>query len=46
MNNDQNKLLRFIYEVGFAIDDVVLYLDTHPCDKQALEYYENYKKIE
>lgn len=45
MKNEQNKLLRFIYEVGFAIDDVILYLDTHPCDKQALEYYDNYKKL-
>lgn len=44
-DQNQAKLLRFIYEVGFAIDDVVLYLDTHPCDIQALEYYENYKKL-
>lgn len=44
-NNNQAKLLRFIYEVGFAIDDVTLYLDTHPCDMQAMEYYDNYKKL-
>ena len=43
--NSQAKLLRFIYEVGFALDDVILYLDTHPCDMQAMEYYENYKKL-
>lgn len=41
----QAKMLRFIYETGFAIDDVILYLDTHPCDMQAMEYYENYKKL-
>lgn len=42
---DQKKLLSFIYEVSFAIDDVVLYLDTHPCDKQAMEYYETYRRL-
>lgn len=41
----QNQLLKFIYEVGFAIDDVILYLDTHPCDACALEYYYKYKEL-
>lgn len=45
MMNDRQKLFMFITEVGFAIDDVVLYLDTHPEDKQALEYYDTYKKL-
>lgn len=43
--NEKAKLMKFIYEVDFALDDCVLYLDTHPFDKQALEYYENYKKM-
>jgi len=43
--DDQHKLLMFISEVSFAIDDVVLYLDTHPEDQQALEYYDTYKKL-
>ncbi|KSV60321.1 spore coat protein CotJB [Acetivibrio ethanolgignens] len=42
---DKEKLLSFIHEVGFAIDDVVLYLDTHPQDKQAMEYYETYRRL-
>ena len=33
---EKKKLLRYIQEVGFAIDDIVLYLDTHPCDERAL----------
>lgn len=45
MKNDRQKLFLFIHEVGFAIDDVILYLDTHPEDKQAMEYYETYKKL-
>ena len=44
-NTNQAKLLHFIYETGFALDDVTLYLDTHPCDMQAMEYYNNYKKV-
>jgi spore coat protein JB len=42
---DQGKLLKFIYEVSFALDDCVLYLDTHPYDQAALDYYEKYKKL-
>lgn len=34
---DKKKLLRYIQEVSFAIDDVVLYLDTHPYDEEAIE---------
>lgn len=45
MKNDREKLFRFITEVGFAIDDILLYLDTHPCDKQAMEYYDSYRKL-
>lgn len=42
---NQDQLLKFIYEVGFAIDDVILYLDTHPCDTEALNYYCQYKEL-
>lgn len=38
---DKKKLLRYIQEVSFAIDDVVLYLDTHPYDEEALKYYKS-----
>lgn len=34
-----NQLLQKVYETGFAIDDILLYLDTHPTDRQAMEYY-------
>ncbi len=42
---DQAKMLRHIQEIAFAIDDVVLFLDTHPTDEDALMYYEKYKKM-
>lgn len=34
----RTQLLNYINEVSFAKDDILLYLDTHPCDKEALEY--------
>ena len=46
MNNSQRKsqmnrrqLMNHINQVSFAVDDVKLYLDTHPCDTEALEYF-------
>lgn len=42
MCNEQVKLLQFINEVSFAVDDVQLYLDTHPTDSAALEYFKKY----
>lgn len=32
-------LLQKLYTYGFAIDDVILYLDTHPDDCEARAYY-------
>lgn len=43
--NDRKTLLNKIDAVSFAIDDVKLYLDTHPCDEQALMYYDAHKKL-
>ncbi len=31
--------------LGFAIQELALYLDTHPGDKEALELYRNYQKM-
>ena len=28
-----------INQASFAVDDVKLYLDTHPCDQEALAYF-------
>ena len=45
MNNQMNRhmnrrqLLNHINQVSFAVDEVKLYLDTHPCDTEALEYF-------
>ncbi len=43
-NNIQNRsaLMRKIMEIDFALNEMVLFLDTHPCDKQALSLYHKY----
>ena len=40
LNRQMNRrqLLNHIHQVSFAVNDVTLYLDTHPCDPEALEY--------
>lgn len=45
MNTEQSRLMRQIYEAGFALDEAVLYLDTHPCEEEALAFYEVYRKL-
>ncbi len=42
---DREKLMQYIEEISFAMDDVVLYLDTHPNDQNALNYYEKIRVL-
>ena len=42
---NQRQLLMHINEVSFAVTEAVLFLDTHPCDKEAMEYYRKMKKL-
>ena len=39
MNETARALMKRIDEASFAMDDMILYLDTHPDDRQALEFY-------
>jgi spore coat protein JB len=41
----KKQLEEAIMQASFAIDDIKLYLDTHPCDGDALKMYEDYRKI-
>lgn len=36
----KNDPLMDVYKYGFALIDTALFLDTHPHDQAALEYYE------
>ena len=38
------RLLQKINEVSFAVDDIHLYLDTHPCCQEALSFYQEYAR--
>lgn len=40
----RESLLQKINEVSFAVDDVKLYLDTHPYDEEALAYFNEYSR--
>lgn len=40
----RKDLMDYINEVSFAVNDVTLYLDTHPCDPDALEYFYEFSK--
>lgn len=39
MNTDRKKALMHVQTLGFALDEAVLFLDTHPDNKEALEYF-------
>ena len=39
----RKELLHKIQQISFTVDDTVLFLDTHPSDRQALAYY--YKQL-
>lgn len=43
--NEREKLLRKIDVASFVLTDTRLFLDTHPCDKEALCYYEKFQEI-
>ena len=38
------QLLNKINEVSFAVDDLLLYLDTHPCCEKGLALYRQYSQ--
>ena len=39
MITDRQKALMRVQTYGFALDEAVLFLDTHPKDSEALKYY-------
>lgn len=42
---DRNELMKIITKASFVMDDVKLFLDTHPNCKEALEYYMQAKAV-
>ena len=41
---NRQELLNHINQASFAVDDVKLYLDTHPCDTDALSFFREYSR--
>ena len=39
------KLYRWIHMVSFAVNDINLYLDTHPEDMAAIDYFNHYREL-
>lgn len=45
MTNMEQKNLRFYLDVvSFAALDAAMFLDSHPCDPEALEYFNHYNQ--
>ena len=42
-NVEKQRLMNAIYQCGFAISDITLFLDTHPKDPDALDYFQHMK---
>ena len=42
---DRRKLMHHITKLSFAIDDVKLFLNTHPNCEEAIEFYKKTKKM-
>jgi len=43
--SERERLMKNLQIADFALIDTVLYLDTHPSDKAALNYYDRLKQI-
>lgn len=47
MTNQMNQaqLLHWIDMVSFAVMEITLYLDSHPCDEEAIKYFNHYAAL-
>ncbi len=43
--NQRDKMLNDIGIVGFVLDELVLFLDTHPTDRDAIEHFNHYNRM-
>ncbi len=43
--SERQRLLKRLQVCEFTLDDVRLYLDSHPCDHAALEYYKKHLEM-
>lgn len=43
-NLNKQEMLMQIRELKFSVNDLALYLDTHPCDRRAIALHNQYSK--
>ncbi len=41
----KDQLSMNVYETGFALDEAQLYLNTHPTDQEAMNYYQQVRRL-
>lgn len=41
---NRRELFEYINQISFVVDDVKLFLDTHPENQKALDYFQKYKE--
>lgn len=41
----KEQKMQAVRETGFALIDAGLFLDTHPCDEKALDYFSKYQQM-
>lgn len=44
-SSEAARIMQVLNQASFALDDVVLYLNTHPADPDALSYYQYVKNL-
>ena len=42
---NQQQLFAWINEISFVVNDIILYLDTHPEDEEAMNYFNHYSEM-
>ena len=45
MNCESQKLLKEISILDFAVVEIVLFLDTHPCNQEAMRFFSYYNRL-
>ncbi len=43
--NSREKMMRTVQNHSFAVYEATLYLDAHPCDEKALDYFEKQQAL-
>ena len=45
MSQSKKAQMKIVRETGFAMLDAALYLDTHPKDEKAMDYFNKYQTL-